>query len=266
MIPIRDHNPAGRTPYVTWGLMALNVVIFLAYVPMFSDPYALTRFFNSFGIVPAQITSGFGAGTLVTSMFLHGGWLHLLGNMLFLHIFGDNLEDRLGHMRFALFYLVSGIGAGLLQVIADPGSTVPVVGASGAIAGVMGGYLLMYPRARIDIFVFLIIIIRIIPVRAWMVLGLWFGLQVFNGLGAPTDMGGVAYWAHAGGFVLGIVLMIPAWLRAGGPAFWRRTHGHPEHPEAQYRFVRSNVPAVRKSPWPRRRSRDRVPIIPRRRK
>ncbi|MEV8465836.1 rhomboid family intramembrane serine protease [Fluviibacterium sp. DFM31] len=262
MIPIRDHNPATRTAYFTYGLLALNVVIFLAYVPMFSDPRRLTGFFLTYGIIPAQIEAGGAYGTLLTSMFLHGGWMHLLGNMLFLHIFGDNLEDRLGHLRFGLFYLACGLGAGMIQVLADPGSTVPVVGASGAIAGLMGGYLLMFPRARIDIFVFLIVLVRIIPVPAWAMLGLWFGLQVFNGLGTPSDVGGVAYWAHAGGFVLGMVLMVPSWIRAGGPAFWARTNGHPDNPEARYRFARSPVPRVRRRRAPPEIS--RVPRVPKR--
>ncbi|MCA8883418.1 MAG: rhomboid family intramembrane serine protease [Rhodobacteraceae bacterium] len=273
MIPIRDHNPATRTPYVTYGLIAANVAAFLATLPLFADPGALQSFFLVWGAVPARIGAGQGLETLITAMFLHGGWMHLLGNMLYLHIFGDNLEDRLGHVPFAGFYLLSGIGAGLIQVAADPGSTVPIVGASGAIAGVMGGYLLMFPLARIDIFIFLIVIIRVIPVPAWITLGLWLGLQVFNGLGAPTDMGGVAYWAHAGGFVLGAVLMLPVWLRSGGPRFWRRTHGHPDHPEARYRLTRSRVPRVprggRPKPTPKATSKPtsvtRVPPVTRRR-
>lgn len=266
MIPIRDHNPATRRPYVTWALLALNVAVFLSYLPLFSDGRALTGFFLTWGIVPARLEAGQGVATLVSSMFLHGGWMHLLGNMLYLHIFGDNLEDRLGHLPFLFFYLACGIGAGLAQALADPGSTVPIVGASGAIAGVMGGYLLMFPRARIDIFVFLIVIIRVVPVPAWITLGLWFGLQVVNGLSSATDTGGVAHWAHTGGFVLGAILMLPFWLKAGGPAFWQRTHGHPDHPEARYRLTRSRIPPVtRTTPPAAPTSVTRVPRVNRRR-
>jgi membrane associated rhomboid family serine protease len=177
-------------------------------------------------------------------MFLHGGPLHLIGNMLFLWIFGDNMEEEMGHGGFLGFYLAGGIAAAALQVMADPGSSVPMVGASGAIAGVMGGYLLLFPKARVDILLFFVIIIRIIPVPAWLMLGIWFGLQLLGGYGADTRMGGVAYWAHAGGFVAGLVLTLPVWLRRGGPAFWSRTRGHPPHPEARYRAARTGVPRV----------------------
>lgn len=248
MFPIRDHNPATRTPLVNYALIALNVVVFIAYVPLFADQFALLRFFEAYAIIPAKITVGQDWYALVTSMFLHGGWLHLLGNMLFLFIFGDNLEDQLGHLGYLGFYLACGLGAGILQVLTEPGSTIPVVGASGAIAGVMGGYLLMFPRARIDIFIFLIVIIRILPVPAWLMLGLWFGMQVINGAAATAGTGGVAYWAHAGGFVLGLALMLPVWLAKGGPRFWQQTHGSPAHPEARYRHVRTMVPRVSQKP------------------
>ncbi len=244
MIPIRDHNPATTTPVVNLALIAANVAVFLLYVPLFAEPAALNAFFQDWAVIPARVTAGLDAHTLVTSMFLHGGWLHLLGNMLFLYIFGDNLEDQLGHLGYLGFYLASGVGAAVLQVASEPGSPVPMVGASGAIAGVMGGYLLMFPRARIDIFIFLIVIIRILPIPAWLMLGLWFGMQVFNGAAATPGTGGVAYWAHAGGFVFGLVLMLPVWLWRGGPRFWRRTHGHPDHPEARYRMARTVLPQV----------------------
>jgi len=241
MFPIRDHNPSERTPYVTYVLIALNAAVFvLVWTNLQND--ALQRFYLTWGLVP-QVSS---PTTFLTSMFLHGGPLHLAGNMLFLYIFGDNLEDEMGHTGFLGFYLAGGLAAAFLQVAADPASPVPMVGASGAIAGVMGGYLLLFPRARVDILLFFIIIIRIIPVPAWLMLGIWFGIQVFSGVGADTRVGGVAYWAHAGGFVAGIALTVPVWLRRGGPAFWSRTHGHPPHPEARYRFQRSNVPKVRR--------------------
>jgi len=251
MIPVRDHNPAARLPVVNYALIALNVAVFAATLPYYADERALAALFGGYAIIPAEITAGRGWGGLVSSMFLHGGLMHLLGNMLFLWLFGDNVEDQLGHLGYAAFYLAAGIGAGVIQVLADPGSPIPVVGASGAIAGVMGGYLLMFPRARIDILIFLIVIVRILPVPAWLMLGVWFAMQVAGGSTADAATGGVAYWAHAGGFLAGVVLMLPHWFRRGGPAFWRRTHGVPAHPEARYRFIRSDVPAVpraRKAP------------------
>jgi len=263
MFPIRDHNPATTRPVVNYILIVANVAIFLAYVPLFADPYALAVFFDRWGIVPAKIMAGRDPTGLVTSMFLHGGWLHLIGNMLFLHIFGDNIEDQLGHAGYAVFYGVCGIGAGVMQVVAEPGSPIPMVGASGAIAGVMGAYLLMFPRARIDLFLFLIVIVRIVPVPAWAMLGLWFAMQIVNGSAAPSDTGGVAYWAHAGGFALGLMLMLPVWLRRGGPLFWRRNRGAPAHPRAEYRFGRTDIPRVR-----RQRGTSvvtRIPVVRRRR-
>lgn len=244
MFPIRDHNPSGRVPYVTYALMALNIGIFFATWELMRDPRALYAFYGDFALVPALVSQGAGWSGFLTSMFLHGGLAHLGGNMLFLFIFGDNLEDEMGHLPYLGFYLTAGIGAGLAHYFAAPFSQVPTVGASGAIAGVMGGYLLMFPRARIDILVILIVIFRIIPLPAWIVLALWFALQVFGGVGASPDEGGVAYWAHAGGFVLGIVLTVPVWLRRGGPRFWAVTAGHPPHPKARYAFSPTRVPRV----------------------
>ncbi|WP_212524016.1 rhomboid family intramembrane serine protease [Actibacterium sp. MT2.3-13A] len=244
MFPIRDHNPSSRTPYVTYGLIAVNVLVFLSYWSLMSDPRSLQRFFFDWALIPAAISQGVLLHGLVTSMFLHGGLMHLGGNMLFLFIFGDNLEDELGHLRFLGFYLASGIAAGLAQFLADPGSLVPTVGASGAIAGVMGGYLLMFPRARVDVLFVFVIFFRIFPLPAWIMLGVWFAFQLFGGASAASDVGGVAYWAHAGGFVAGLVLILPLWLARGGPAFWQRTHGHPPHPDARYR--RSPIPVVRR--------------------
>src|SRR6056297_4302260 len=246
MFPIRDHNPSGRTPYVTYALIALNVLIFLSYWSLFSDQRALMLFFDDWAMVPAKVTQAGNYTGLLTSMFLHGGVMHLVGNMLFLWIFGDNMEDRMGHLPYLGFYIASGLAASVAQILGGPGSMIPTVGASGAIAGVMGGYLLLFPRARVDILLFFIIIIRIIPVPAWLMLGIWFGIQVFSGVGADTRLGGVAYWAHAGGFVAGLALTIPVWLRRGGPAYWARTEGHPPHPEASYRMTRTDVPRVRR--------------------
>jgi membrane associated rhomboid family serine protease len=245
MFPIRDHNPSTRTPVVTYGLIAANGIVFLSYVGLFDDPARLGAFLAEWAAIPARLAAGEGYATLLTSMFLHGGWLHLLGNMLFLWIFGDNLEEAFGHARFLLFYLGCGVAAALAQVLPDPGSTVPMVGASGAIAGVMGGYLLLFPAARVDVLVVLVVIVRRIVLPAWLMLGLWAGLQALGGYASlGVRQGGVAYLAHVGGFVAGVALALPWWLAAGGPAFWRRTHGHPPHPAVPLR--RSGIPTVRR--------------------
>jgi len=244
MFPIRDHNPSSRTPYVTYALIAINIAVFLSYYPFATNQAALASVFANWAMVPQEISSGQDLYTLVTSLFLHAGWMHLAGNMLFLWIFGDNLEDMLGHAAFALFYLASGLGADLAHWAADPGSAVPTVGASGAIAGVMGGYLLLFPKARIDILLILIIFFKVFSVPAWLMLGLWFAFQVVNGYGTDITGGGVAYWAHAGGFVLGFLLVIPVWLRLGGTGFWSRNHGQPPHPEAKYVLTKTRIPKV----------------------
>lgn len=244
MLPIRDHNPSGRVPYVTYMLMAANIGIFLSYVTLFNDARALNAFFDAYAAKPIYITGGDKLGTLISSMFLHGGWMHLAGNMLFLWIFGDNVEDEMGHGPFLVFYLVAGIAAGLLQVLSAPFSDIPTVGASGAIAGVMGSYLLLFPKARVDILLILIVFFRIFPIPAWIMLAVWFAMQFVGGIGADLSAGGVAYWAHAGGFVAGMVLTLPLWLRLGGPGFWRRTDGQPPHPEATYNT--SRIPKVRR--------------------
>lgn len=242
LFPFRDHNPSHRTPYVTWALILINVGIFASYYTLLSNPVAISNFFFQWGLVP-RLSS---PPTYLTSMFLHGGIMHLVGNMVFLWVFGDNLEDQMGHLGFLLFYLAAGLAAAFAQVASSPDSVVPMVGASGAIAGVMGGYLLLFPRARVDVLLFLVIFLRIFPMPAWIVLAGWFGVQLVQGSMTPTDMGGVAYWAHAGGFAAGLLMTIPLWLRRGGTAFWRRTHGHPPHAEARYRTVRTHVPPVRR--------------------
>jgi membrane associated rhomboid family serine protease len=242
MLPIRDHNPSRRTPFVTWALILANVGIFIGYWPLLQDDAALNGFFRQWALYPAAVTEYGEFGGLVTSMFLHGGLMHLAGNMLFLWIFGDNMEDEMGHLGFLMFYLATGVAAGLAHVAADPGSVIPTVGASGAIAGVMGGYLLLFPKARVDVLLILIVFFRVFPVSAWIVLGVWFGLQLMGGFGAQTESDGVAYWAHAGGFIAGVALALPLFLRLGGTGFWSRTHGHPPHPEARYPAVISGVP------------------------
>ncbi|GGB06080.1 rhomboid family intramembrane serine protease [Allosediminivita pacifica] len=244
MFPIRDHNPSGRTPFVTYGLIAANVAIFLSYWQLFEQPRAINEFFFDWALIPALVSEGRGWTGFVTSMFLHGGIAHLGGNMLFLFIFGDNIEDEMGHGGFLLFYLASGLAAAVAQYVSAPLSPAPMVGASGAIAGVMGGYLLLYPRARVDILIILVIIFRVIPIPAWIILAAWFAMQIFGGLGTPSDEGGVAYWAHAGGFLAGLAMTVPVWLRRGGPAYWSLTHGHPPHPEARYPMSRTRIPKV----------------------
>ncbi|MBC6437104.1 MAG: rhomboid family intramembrane serine protease [Rhodobacteraceae bacterium] len=253
MFPIRDHNPSERAPIVTYGLIAINIVIFLSYYPeLAGNPRHLARFYDEWGLIPIDLLYRGDVLPLLTSMFLHGGWMHIIGNMLFLWIFGDNLEDLLGHFGFLLFYLASGLAAGLGQVIAAPQSSIPMVGASGAIAGVMGGYLLMFPRARIDVLVILVVIIRIFTIPAWLMLGMWFGLQLVNGLATDATGGGVAYWAHAGGFIAGVLFMLPVWSRCGATAYWREFHGKPPHAEVEYRVTRrSGIPRVQRLQAPR---------------
>ena len=244
MFPIRDHNPSTRTPYVTLTLIGLNVAVFLLGLVLFQSERALNQLYFDYAMIPLRISNGEGYTGLLTSIFLHGGFMHLAGNMLFLWIFGDNLEDEMGHVPFLIFYLVCGIGASLMQLASAPLSPVPTVGASGAIAGVMGGYLLLFPKAKVDIFIFFIVFFRILPLPAWIMLAVWFALQLFNGFGTDASGGGIAYWAHAGGFVIGFLGTLPLWLRRGAMRFWDRTEGHPPHPEARY--GRSTIPIVRR--------------------
>ena len=223
MFPIRDHNPSTGTPYVTWSLLVLNVAIYLWMVVALDTGDDLARLYFDWAMIPARISAAENPVSVVSSLFLHAGLFHLAGNMLFLFIFGDNMEEQMGHGVFAAFYLASGVAANLVQFAAEPFSPVPTIGASGAIAGVMGGYLLMFPRARIDILIFLIVYIRLVPVPAWLVLAVWFGLQVLGGLGADASVGGgIAYWAHAGGFAVGLGLALPPLARSNIPTVRRR--------------------------------------------
>lgn len=217
MFPIRDHNPSGSTPYVTIALIAMNLAVFLAGLALAQGEEAQIRLVLGWGMIPRRILSGQGYETLLTSMFLHGSWLHVGGNMLFLWIFGDNMEDRLGRLGFLAFYIGCGLAAAGLQIAMDPGSEMPMVGASGAIAGVLGGYVLLYPRARVDVVVIFVIFYRIVAFPAWIVLGLWFVTQIFAGAAIPADAGGVAYWAHVGGFGAGVLAALADALIRGRP-------------------------------------------------
>jgi membrane associated rhomboid family serine protease len=221
VVPIRDDNPTRTTPYVTYGLILLNVLAFL-YEASLMGP-SLESFFHTWAVVPAELTASFEgvpsyslpgeALTLVTSQFLHGGLLHLGGNMLYLWIFGNNVEDQMGHVRFLIFYLLCGIFAGLAQYFFAAGSTVPSLGASGAIAGVLGAYILRFPQVRILALIPVFLFFFTFRVPAVVFLGIWFVQQAFYGvasLGAPANIGmesgGIAYWAHAGGFIVGAIL------------------------------------------------------------
>jgi membrane associated rhomboid family serine protease len=212
MLPLKDLNPTRSRPYVTWALIALNTIVFLFELGLQSSGQ-LNAFIVNYGLVPAAVTANLLSAkvvTIFTSMFLHGSPTHLLGNMLYLWIFGDNIEDRLGHGRYLAFYLIGGAAAAGAQILIDPSSPWPMVGASGAIAAVLGGYLLEYPSARIRSIIFLGYFIRFVNVPAILVLGLWFLLQSFSGflaLSAAASAGGVAYFAHIGGFLTGVVLI-----------------------------------------------------------
>jgi len=201
MIPLRDVIPSRTTPYITVTIIALNAVAWIFEIMLPHD--ALNEFLTIYGVVPAY----FSYPTLVTSMFLHGGWMHVIGNMWYLWIFGDNVEDRVGHGRFMVFYLLCGIAAALGQVVVDPNSTLPTIGASGAIAGVMGAYFVLYPRSRVLTLIPLIVLMPIVEVPAIVLLGFWFVMQLFNaGTIAMTTSsrgGGVAFAAHVIGFVAG---------------------------------------------------------------
>ena len=219
MIPLRDANPTRRRPVITIALITACFAVFAVelWVQATGGDDALDRLVDDWGAVPAHISAAFGAGSilstatlgLVTSLFLHGGWLHVAGNMLYLWIFGNNIEDRFGRLPFLGFYLIGGIVAGLTQTVIDPNSTVPLVGASGAIAATLGAYLVIYPAARIESIVFLGFFFQIMRVPAVLLLGFWFVLQLVDGLaslGATATTGGVAVFAHIGGFALGVLV------------------------------------------------------------
>lgn len=200
MIPLRDVIPSRTFPVVTVALIALNAAVFL-YEQTLGER-AFERFVFTWGLIPAE----FAWDRVVSSMFLHGGWGHFLGNMLYLWIFGDNIEDRLGHGRYLFFYLLCGVCAALAQVFVNTGSMIPMVGASGAISGVLGAYLVMFPHSRVLTLIPILFFIHLVEVPAIVLLGLWFLMQLLSGLGtlgSQADVGGVAFWAHAAGFVCG---------------------------------------------------------------
>ena len=225
MIPFRDENPTVHTPVVTYALIGMNVFIWLTVQGLGTDP-TLTLSFCKYALMPGDLLglSDYshvqmsqsvtcpldarpGFSTMVSSMFMHGGWMHIIGNMLFLWVFGDNVEDVMGPLRFAIFYLLCGLAAALAQIVSNPGSLVPMVGASGAIGGVMGAYAILYPRARVHMLV-IFFIITTISVPALFMLGYWFLLQLVSGfLSFGQSGGGVAFWAHIGGFLAGIILV-----------------------------------------------------------
>ena len=239
MFPIRDHNPSNTRPIVTLGLIAINVAVFVLTAPWLGG---MVDLWDQLALYPVAVANGQYLWGLLTHMFVHAGLLHLGGNMLFLWIFGDNLEDQMGHAGFLVFYLLGGLAAAGFQMIADIGSGIPMVGASGAIAAVMGGYLLMFPRARVDVVLIIIILIKIFTIPAWVMLGIWFALQLFSGYSMMGGEAGVAYWAHAGGFAAGVVLALPVFLRRGGTGFWQATAGKPPHRPVDYAPTR--IPPV----------------------
>lgn len=205
MIPLRDTQPSFSKPLVTGLLIAINILIFLYEFSL--DPFSLNHFITEYGVVPSR----FQYLDLISSMFLHGGWFHLLGNMWFLWIYGDNVEDVLGHHKYLLFYILCGVAAGMVQVLTNPGSRIPTVGASGAIAGVMGAYLIKFPRSKIVTLVPIFIFVTTMEIPAVFMLLYWFVLQIFSGFGSAgtsnVSQGGVAWFAHIGGFLAGMLLI-----------------------------------------------------------
>jgi rhomboid family protein len=227
MFPIKDDNPTILTPVVTIGIIVVNVVVWLLVQQMGSEP-GLSQSVCQLGLIPGEFLHRLPSGTQVpmgpdvtcelsggatwytplTSMFMHGGWLHLIGNMWFLWVFGNNIEDSMGHFRFLIFYLLCGLLAAGTQVAVQPSSAIPMVGASGAISAVMGAYIVLYPRVKVHMLIFLGIFVTTIKVPAVYMLGYWFFLQIIGGIPAlASESGGVAFWAHAGGFIAGAILI-----------------------------------------------------------
>jgi membrane associated rhomboid family serine protease len=245
MIPYRDENETQRPAIVTVAIIGLNILTWLLIQGAGSD-YPLAKSVCELGLIPGELTASLPVGTrfpmgpgmvcvtdpgrqfphLITSMFLHGSWMHLLGNMWFLWIFGNNIEDSMGRMRFIAFYLLTGLAAAFGQILTNPASVIPMVGASGAISGVMGGYLILYPRVRVYALVPVFVFITSVALPAWVMLGYWFLIQFVSGLASSSDLGGVAFWAHIGGFVAG-VLLIKLFSRDDYIRAHRAHHWHP---------------------------------------
>lgn len=220
MLPIRDHSKTLTTPVVTYALLFLNITVF--FIMLFMPLGQLDVFIASYALIPSEIVKLKDIHTLMTSMFLHGGFGHIFGNMIFLNVFGDNLEERFGHLGYLVFYLICGIAASSLQILVNPGSSVPNLGASGAIAGLLGAYLVLFPRHKVDVLVPLGLFITRATVPAFTMLLYWIAFQFLHGLGslAIPQTGGVAYFAHVGGFIAGVVI---AWVlqklhQSGDPA------------------------------------------------
>ncbi len=212
MIPLRDDNPTVLWPIVTVTLIIANAGVFLYELSL--DPRVLHTFIYQMGMVPSSVLQAHIPGTggyftVLSSMFLHGGWMHVIGNMLYLWIFGNNIEDSMGHLRFIVFYLVAGLAAAVAHLAFNPASMVPTIGASGAVSGVLGAYLVLFPHARVQTLITLGWFIRIVYLPAWLLLIFWIGLQLLNQALDPVDPrgGGVAYAAHIGGFVAGLALI-----------------------------------------------------------
>jgi membrane associated rhomboid family serine protease len=219
MIPLRDVIPSRSTPYITVTLIVLNAIAWLYELTIPGD--LLPVFLQLYGVVPAD----FSTPTLISSMFLHGSWMHFIGNMWYLWIFGDNVEDRVGHGRFIVFYLLCGIVAALGHVGMDPSSTLPTIGASGAIAGVMGTYFVLYPHSRVLTAIFIFFFLDLVEIPAIFFLGIWFLMQLFNGVGSigasASTTGGVAFWAHVFGFLAGLLCGLFARMREPAHAeYW----------------------------------------------
>ncbi len=202
MLPLRDDIPSNKRPVITYMLIAMNVAVFIYEMSLGRD---LRSFVISYGVIPQNILAGTGLYTLFSSMFLHGDFWHILGNMLYLWIFGDNVEDTLGKFWFIVMYFLSGLVGSFAHILVSPGSTIPTIGASGAVSGVLGCYLLLFPKARVLALIPLGIFIRFTMLPAYIFLGFWIFLQLILGLGTAAGGAGVAYFAHIGGFVIGIL-------------------------------------------------------------
>lgn len=214
MIPLKDENPTETFPFITIAFIIANALVFAYEISL--GETSLEPFVRTMAVIPTEIRRGFALGeypTLFTSMFLHGGPLHLLGNMLYLWIFGNNIEDAVGHFRFIIFYFLCGMAASAGHILLNASSDIPVIGASGAISGVLGAYLILYPQARVLTLVPLFFFIRIVRVPAFFFLGVWIVFQIIQGLVAGSTGGGVAWFAHIGGFFAGIILL-PLFMRS----------------------------------------------------